>query len=258
VGALAGLSETLEGVSAELNQVGYSIIPGVLETREIDVVRDALEPHLAGGRHGRNDFEGFSTQRVYSLIAKSRAFDRLVLDPCVLSVTERVLGVNFLLTAALAINLLPGETAQAFHYDDAFYPIPRPRPPISLSAMWAIDEFSTANGATVIHPASHLWPDGPPAPGAPVVTAAMSPGSVLLYLGTLVHAGGGNSTNDHRLGISIQYTTAWARQQENFMVALGTDGARQLPARLQELIGYSIHPPFMGMINGLHPRRLLE
>ena len=27
--------------------------------------------------------------------------------------------------------------------------------------------------------------------------------------------------------------------------------------RLQELIGYSIHPPFMGMIDGRHPKKLL-
>jgi hypothetical protein len=42
------------------------------------------------------------------------------------------------------------------------------------------------------------------------------------------------------------------------MRAVGTDGARSLAPRLQELIGYSIHPPFMGMIDGRHPIKLLE
>jgi ectoine hydroxylase-related dioxygenase (phytanoyl-CoA dioxygenase family) len=81
---------------------------------------------------------------------------------------------------------------------------------------------------------------------------------VLVYLGTLVHAGGANTTRVPRLGVSIQYAAAWARQQENFMMALGLDGARELPPRLQELIGYSIHPPFMGMVDGRHPAHLLE
>jgi len=40
-------------------------------------------------------------------------------------------------------------------------------------------------------------------------------------------------------------------------MALGVNGARELPPRLQELIGYSIHPPFMGMIDGRHPKKLL-
>jgi ectoine hydroxylase-related dioxygenase (phytanoyl-CoA dioxygenase family) len=90
-----------------------------------------------------------------------------------------------------------------------------------------------------------------------VVPATMPAGSVLVYHGTLVHAGGENHSDGDRLGISIQYAAPWARQQENFMMALGVEGARALPARLQELIGYSIHPPFMGMIDGRHPKKLL-
>ena len=41
------------------------------------------------------------------------------------------------------------------------------------------------------------------------------------------------------------------------MMALGRDGARELPTRLQELIGYSIHPPFMGHVDGRHPEKTL-
>ena len=33
---------------------------------------------------------------------------------------------------------------------------------------------------------------------------------------------------------------------------------RQLPVRLQELLGYNIRPPFMGYVDGRHPRKVLE
>jgi ectoine hydroxylase-related dioxygenase (phytanoyl-CoA dioxygenase family) len=176
----------------------------------------------------------------------------------VLDVTERALGPNFLLTATLAIDLHPGESAQDFHWDDIFYKIPRPRPPVSISTLWAIGDFTADNGATLIYPGSHDWGDQPPADVPDVVTAEMPAGSVLVYAGTLVHAGGANTSGGCRLGVSIQYCTAWARQQENFMMAIGTEGARALAPRLQELIGYSIHPPFMGMIDGRHPTKLLD
>ncbi|MHB8466957.1 MAG: phytanoyl-CoA dioxygenase family protein [Acidimicrobiales bacterium] len=244
-------------VSTSLERDGYTTIEDALTPAEVAEVRAALAPHLADGPRGRNDFEGFDTQRVYCLVAKSRAFDRLILDPRVLAVAEDVLGPNFLLTASLAINLRPGETAQSFHTDDAFYRIPRPRPPVSLSVMWAIDDFTADNGATMMYPGSHRWGDSPTLHGN-VETAIMSAGSALLYYGTLVHAGGGNTTDQNRLGVSIQYCAAWGRQQENFTLAIGVDGARSLDPRLQELIGYSIHPPFMGMIDGRHPHRLLE
>jgi hypothetical protein len=31
-----------------------------------------------------------------------------------------------------------------------------------------------------------------------------------------------------------------------------------LPERVQELLGYSIMPPFIGYVDGQHPRRMLE
>ena len=41
------------------------------------------------------------------------------------------------------------------------------------------------------------------------------------------------------------------------MSASPPEAARMSP-RVQALLGYSIHPPFMGHVRGLHPRRLLE
>ncbi len=235
---------------------GYAVIEGALDAGEIDAVRGALAPHLAEGPHGRNDFEGFHTQRVYCLVAKSRVFDRLILDDRILAMADEVLGPNFLLTATLAINLLPGETAQNFHHDDTFYRIPRPRPAVSLSVMWALDDFTADNGATLVFPGSHRWGEGEWHAAHPR-SATMPAGSALVYLGTLIHAGGANTTDRPRLGVSIQYCAAWARQQENFALAIGPAGARELPKQLRELIGYSIHPPFMGMIDGRHPEKFL-
>jgi len=34
--------------------------------------------------------------------------------------------------------------------------------------------------------------------------------------------------------------------------------AVQYSQRVQELLGYSIYRPFMGYVNGVHPRRLLD
>jgi ectoine hydroxylase-related dioxygenase (phytanoyl-CoA dioxygenase family) len=236
---------------------GYTIIHDALDASGRQAVRDALAPYFAEGPHGRNDFEGFSTKRIYSLVAKTRVFDRMILDPTILEIAEKLLGPTFLLTASLAINLEPGETAQSMHTDDGFYNIARPRPPVSLSTLWAIDDFTAENGATVILPGSHLWGATPPAEQPTPVPAEMPAGSVLVYYGTLIHCGGSNTTDANRLGISLQYCAGWARQQENYTLEFGK-AAQQLDPRLQELIGYNIHPPFMGMIDGRHPRKFLE
>ena len=81
---------------------------------------------------------------------------------------------------------------------------------------------------------------------------------LFVFLGTLLHRGGANHSDRSRLAISNQYCQPWARQQENYTLAIPAERARQLPERVQAFLGYSIHPPFMGHVEGVHPRRLLE
>jgi hypothetical protein len=49
-----------------------------------------------------------------------------------------------------------------------------------------------------------------------------------------------------------------ARMQENYFLSIPHERVRELLWRVQALLGYSIHPPFMGHANGLYPRRALE
>src|SRR5262249_42559443 len=110
-------------------------------------------------KRGRNPFEGFQTQRAYTLVAKAPAFAELAQHPRIVALCDRLLAPNWLLTISQAIEIHPGEVAQGLHNDDAFYPRARPRPPVSVSTTWAIDAFTAENGATEIIPGSHAWDD---------------------------------------------------------------------------------------------------
>ena len=81
---------------------------------------------------------------------------------------------------------------------------------------------------------------------------------MIVFVGTLLHRGGANLSQAPRLALSNQYCEPWARQQENYTLSIPRAQARAMPERVQQLLGYSIHPPFMGHVNGLHPRRLLQ
>lgn len=239
---------------ATIERDGYVIIPELISKDVCEEMRHELAPHFA--HLGRNPFEGFSTQRIYSLLSKTRATDVIVEHPRVLAVLDRMLQTNYLLSAFLAINILPNEKAQALHYDDAFYPFARPRPPISVATIWAIDDFTEANGATVAIPGSHKWGDEQPSKDQ-LVNVIMPAGSVVIFSGTLWHGGGANCSDRSRLAITAQYCEPWARSQENYSLAVPPDIARTLSAKIQNMLGYNIHPPFMGHVNGLHPRRYL-
>jgi hypothetical protein len=248
--------EAVEQDLAAVQRHGYVIIPALLSRDECQEIRKAVTPLL--GEQGRNAFEGSRTQRLYGVLEKTRAVDRLVDHPRVLALLDRMFLPNYLISQVQAINILPGEKAQPLHYDDGFYQVPRPRPPLGAATVWAIDDFSADNGATTLVPESHGWP-GERIPGAqdPRIQAIMPAGSVVFYPGTLWHGGGANHSDHARLALTCQYCEPWLRTQENMFLAVSRDTARSVSEDIRRMLGYSIHPPFMGMVNGMHPKRLL-
>ena len=255
---MPGATSTARDVAQRLTSDGYVIVSGLMSDDDVAAARADLDRVLELTPTGRNAFEGFATQRVYALFAKTRAFDQLATHPLLLGVLDQVLG-HYQLSAPVGIRIGPGERAQMLHRDDAIYPLPQPHPPVVVNTMWPLDEFTAENGATRFVPGSHRWEPGrQPAAEDPVLTATMAPGSAMFYLGSLWHGGGANSTGQPRLGVILEYVVAWLRPQENHCLAVPRAIVRQLPERLQELLGYNIYPPFVGYVDGRHPRRVLR
>jgi ectoine hydroxylase-related dioxygenase (phytanoyl-CoA dioxygenase family) len=246
-----------QDVARRLMDDGYVVVTGMMTPEAARDARADLDRVLRTTRTGRNSFEGFDTQRIYALFAKTRAFDTLATHPLLLGVLDRVLG-HYQLSAPVGICIGPGEKAQSLHRDDAIYPVPEPHPPLVINTMWPLDEFTAENGATRFVSGSHQWAPGrQPDPSDQLEFALMSPGSALFYLGSLWHGGGANQTSRPRLGVILEYAAGWLRQQENHCLAVPREIVRDLPERLQELLGYNIYPPFVGYVDGRHPRRVL-
>ncbi|KQH77719.1 phytanoyl-CoA dioxygenase [Mycobacterium gordonae] len=248
-------SAVVEADVAALARDGYVIWENLLDAQQCREIRETVRPWL--GHTGRNSFEGRRTQRVYSVLSRTRLCDRLVDNPRVLAVLDRLLMPNYLLSALQAINIQPGESAQLPHHDDGFYPIPRPREPLAAATIWAIDDFTADNGATVVIPGSHRWGKRRPGPDDTALPVVMPAGSCVFFVGTLWHGGGANTSTHDRLAVTAQYCQPWLRPMEAFTLSVSRDIARTVSDDIQRMLGYSIHPPFVGAVDGLHPLRLL-
>jgi hypothetical protein len=247
---------TVEADLAALESDGYVIWENLLSAEQCRQIRDVVRLWL--GHTGRNSFEGRRTQRIYSVLSRTRVCDRLVDNPRVLAVLDRLLMPNYLLSALQAINIQPGETAQLPHHDDGFYPIPRPRAPLAAATIWAIDDFTADNGATVIYPGSHRWGKRRPSADDQALPVVMPAGSCVFFVGTLWHGGGANTRRRERLAVTAQYCQPWLRPMEAFTLSVSREIARTVSDDIRRMLGYSIHPPFVGAVDGLHPLRLLE
>ena len=249
-------SAIVEADLAALDRDGYVIWENLLDSEKCRQIREVVRPWLE--HTGRNSFEGLRTQRFYSVLSRTRACDRLVDNPRVLAVLDQLLMPNYLLSALQAINIQPGETAQLAHHDDGFYPIPRPRAPLTAATIWAIDDFTADNGATMVIPGSHRWGQRPPNPEDQAIPVVMPAGSCVFFVGTLWHGGGANNTTRERLAVTAQYCQPWLRPMEAFTLSISREIARTVSDDIRRMLGYSIHPPFDGAVDGLHPLRLLE
>jgi ectoine hydroxylase-related dioxygenase (phytanoyl-CoA dioxygenase family) len=247
---------SVDDITAALDDRGYALVKRFLDSDAVAAKRAALEALLSETPTGRNDFEGFKTQRIYALFAKTRAFDDAALDPRLLRVLDHVLG-HYQFSAPVAIHIGPGETAQVLHRDEDVYPLPKPHAEVVFNTMWALCDFTEANGATMVVPGSHRWEPERRARPEEAVPAEMPAGSVLFYRGSLVHGGGANRTDRPRLGVILEFVASWLRAQESNLLAVPPEVAVELPERLQELLGYNIYPPFLGYVDGRHPKRVL-
>ena len=142
---------------------------------------------------------------------------------------------------------------------------------------WALDDTTDMNGATEVLPFSHQW-DTPDIAGRlqdehfgqredlseasqgdiACVKATMKAGSVMIMRSDVWHRGGANQTDTDRLIVTPQYCAGWARPLETMLLAVPPETVARLPSRTQALLGYSIHTPFMGYVDGMHPSRVLQ
>ncbi|WP_334163819.1 phytanoyl-CoA dioxygenase family protein [Phenylobacterium sp.] len=241
---------------------GYTVIEDFLDAPTVASVRQGLAPYL-GSHHGRNDFEGFRTERVYTLVARGKVFEDITEEPRLMALLGRFLQPGFLLTASQAICIHPGETAQDIHVDDGFYRLPRPRPAISYTVIVAVDDFTAENGGTEIVPGSHLWTQAEIDARRDELEAMLTPmvipsGAAVVFAGTLLHRGGANRSSRPRLAFTNQYCEPWGRTQENFYLGIPREQVAAMSPRLQQLLGYDVWPPFMGQVTASHPAKALE
>jgi len=241
-------------ITRQLQRDGYAVIPELLSQQAVAAARGELDPLLDVAEWG-SGFDGTRTKRVWAPLAVTRCLDEPALAPVVLDTVEQVIGPGAQFGITCAIQVHPGQQAQVLHYEQGIYPLPRDRD-VMINTLWALDDFTADNGATRIVPGSHRLPAGKP-DQAQTIPAEMPAGSVLLFSGRLYHGAGANVTDRPRLGVVIDYVQPWLRPCEAHTLSASRAQARQLPQRLQELLGFNQPTPYLGFINGRDPREWL-
>ena len=149
--------EEYKKAKKKFDDEGFIVFENLISSNEVEEYLNALDPYLKKNIKGRNNFEGLKTNRIYGLLDKSEIFGKMVTNSVVMQFVRDELGESALLSALLAINLMPGETVQPWHTDDGYVHVEMPHPSFGISAFWALTDTNKENGATELLPGSHKW-----------------------------------------------------------------------------------------------------
>tara|TARA_B100001057_G_scaffold79466_1_gene74596 strand:+ start:108 stop:1034 length:927 start_codon:yes stop_codon:yes gene_type:complete len=255
-----------EELTEILERDGCVVLKDFASQTQVASINSELRPFIEATMRSSSDFGGYKTTRTGALMARSPLCRELAIDPRILSLVERFLGPyanTFQLHLTQVIRVLPGEKVQMPHRDRwAWSQIPTPpevEPTVNpvlarlmteiepqLNVMLALTDFTNENGATRVAPGSSRLPDDTTPPDDAFVAAEMQSGSMLVFTGSVFHGAGANTSDSDRIGLNIDYTLGWLRQEDNQYLSCPPEIAKDLDPKLQTLLGYAVGGPSMG------------
>ena len=241
---------------AALRRDGAVVVREQVDADVADIVLGELRPHFdLQGRASVSDFNGYSTLRLACVLSHAPSSAALIAHPLVLKIADAVLlphCLSYQIGSTTAIEIWPGETSQVLHRDDTIYPMRLPGIELQLSAMWALQDFTTENGATRLVPGSHKLEleDSEYVRDDDVRDAVMPKGSVLFYMGRTVHGGGANRSNAARAGLINTYSLGWLQPEVNHCLMYSADFVKRFPEPIPRLMGFQSHGRHLGLFPG--------
>jgi len=256
-------------VLAAIDSHGFAVIENAVPGSVCDQLLKEMRPYIDATPHGLHGLGG--TRRVGALVARSPASHNMVSHPAVLRLAKSILAEQRLSGDAVhidgkvkkgekgfrypwqlhltqIIDLGPGGGTQEMPHQLRLHrangmwvhDFQNAGLDMQVEVMWALTDFTTENGATHIVLGSHR---DEPRGGTlgyrqPTIQATMPQGSALIWTGWSIHGAGVNTSGERRVGMNINYALSFLAQEENQFLACPPHLARNLPQKMQQLIGY--------------------
>ena len=241
-GNLSWKQDVLEG----LRSVGYAVVEGVLSASFIQATRDAMYRTQEGILRdmGQERLARAGEMGVLRLMMKyDPHFFQFLEIPELLEIIDNTVSETAIMHLQNGFILSshaeeqPATFQRSFHQD---FPRDLNGYVASINIIFAIDEFSTKNGATLVVPGSHQKVPVPDREHLEENAIALEcpAGSMVVFDSTLWHAAGANTSGKDRLAINHQFTRSYIKQQIDYVRALGEERVVAQRPRTQQLLGW--------------------
>lgn len=229
---------------SEIDTQGFTIIPDVVDSDELNELRPQLDTALRadweeyGGLPGKEEFIALD------LVMRGPAFVRLLENEKMQRVFSHFLGDTCVLYSFTSTVVMPHRT----HYTCNIHTdTPRiiPGYHFGLLMTLALDDFTEENGATYYLPGSQGRVEKPSDEEfyAKAVRVTRKAGDAVFFNPRVWHAGGPNRTDRVRRGCTVYACRSWMRQRFDYPRMVNGEILSQLGERGRAFLGYNVRVP---------------
>jgi ectoine hydroxylase-related dioxygenase (phytanoyl-CoA dioxygenase family) len=239
-----------------LHDQGFVVLRDIIPVETIRSVEAELDERFHRTPFCKGAFYGERTKRFGKLLTRSPLSRALVMHQAVLELARATLlpfADTISLNLTQAVEIHPGAPLQAPHRDENMWGGAKGEMEYLINVIWPLSPFTKENGATVIYPNSH----GGRETGESSVCELM-PGSALVFLGSTLHGAGANISGGVRRALILSYCLGWLKPYENQWLCYPPSEARTFDPALADLVGYNIHRPNLGNVDGQCPSTLFD
>ncbi|MFN5341778.1 MAG: phytanoyl-CoA dioxygenase family protein [Roseiflexaceae bacterium] len=237
----------VDEVVEQVTQLGYAVLDAGLSPREVTAVADEFARIHATylQKYGEaalravnehNTIRGMVTHGSDIILS-------LAMNANLMAVLQRLIPGKFILNQQNGIINPPqeGYNQGSWHRDIPYQHYVSSRP-LAINALYCVDDFTLANGATYVLPATHLKEPYPSRQFIErhAVQAEAKAGSFIVLDCMIYHAGGYNSTTKARRAINHVYNIPFFKQQINIPNSMPDV---PLSPEAKELLGYTYAEP---------------
>jgi len=233
----------------EIKLAGYTILTNVLTPEEVGEAREKidriyqLQLEEIGGEQELEAINDSYTARC--LLAYDDFFLDIARHRRVLEIVEQFLGDYFILmlqNGVINVPLTGDEQNAGYWHRDLNYQHFVSTRPVSMSALFCVDEFSGETGGTHVLPATHKTESFPSEEFVlrHETGVEAKPGSVIVFDSMLYHRSGRNRSSGNRRAINHMYTIPFLKQQISLPKIL--KGRFSDDPFLSKFLGYDSEP----------------
>ena len=228
---------------------GIVVIRGAISEEAAAQAREAVEKlTIAEEKTGRRVHGelGPSHKRVWNLLNEGPPFTTLITHSLLFKVMSRVIGIDFTLGSFSANEIGPGCPQGPAHVDYPYSMLQTfPSDPMACQAIFCLDEWSAAKGATCVQLHSQKKLVHPDRDDYLDTVVEGNVGDLVMYNSLLHHRSGANSTRGTRIGLLGQFLAKYVRPMEDQVRGVTDKVKKGADKRLRQLLALDCPFPIL-------------